>query len=121
LLPELSDSQEAIQAAHSHYTDLLDAGVKIYETKDVVLHSKMAVIDGVWSAIGSSNFDHRSVLYNDEVDAIVLGTDTAKALEAVFADGEKSATAIDAEKWEDSRPATERMRGFFARMWENLL
>jgi cardiolipin synthase len=121
LLPEVSDSQEAVQAAHSHYTDLLEAGVKIYETKDVVLHSKMAVIDGVWSAIGSSNFDHRSVLFNDEVDAIVLGADTAKALEAVFEDGERHATPIDRAKWEDSRPATERVRGFFARMWEGLL
>jgi len=36
------------------------------------LHSKTVVIDGVWSAIGSSNFDHRSVIYNDEVDAVVL-------------------------------------------------
>jgi cardiolipin synthase len=121
LLPDVSDSQEAIEAAHSHYTDLLEAGVKIYETKDVVLHSKTAVIDGVWSAIGSSNFDHRSVLFNDEVDAIVLGSGTAKALEGVFTDGEQVANAIDREKWEDQRPVTERLRGFFARMWENLL
>jgi cardiolipin synthase len=121
LLPEVSDSQEAVEVAHSHYTDLLEAGVKIYETREVVLHSKMAVIDGVWSAIGSSNLDHRSVLFNDEVDAIVLGADTAKALEAVFSDGEKIANPIDKEKWEASRPATERVRGFFARMWESLL
>jgi len=121
LLPDVSDSQEAIEAAHSHYTDLLEAGVKIYETKDVVLHSKTVVIDGVWSAIGSSNFDHRSVLFNDEVDAIVLGSQTARALEAVFTQGEQIATVIDREQWEDSRPMTERVRGFFARMWENLL
>jgi cardiolipin synthase len=121
LLPDVSDSREAIEAAHSHYTDLLEAGVKIYETKNVVLHSKTVVIDGVWSAIGSSNFDHRSVLFNDEVDAIVLGADTAKALEAVFTGGEQIATAIDREKWEESRPVTERVRGFFARMWEDLL
>jgi cardiolipin synthase len=121
LLPDISDSKEAIEAAHSHYSDLLDAGVKVYETKGVVLHSKTVVIDGAWSAIGSSNFDHRSVLFNDEVDAIVLGSETATALEAAFTGGEQIATAIDREKWEDSRPVTERMRGFFARMWEGLL
>ncbi|MES1151136.1 MAG: phospholipase D-like domain-containing protein, partial [Dongia sp.] len=121
LLPDASDSKEAIEAAQSHYTDLLEAGVKIYETKGVILHSKTVVIDGAWSAIGSSNFDHRSVLFNDEVDAIVLGSETANALESVFTGGEKIATAIDREKWEDSRPVTERMRGFFARMWEGLL
>ena len=121
LLPEVSDSNEAVEVAHSHYSDLLEAGVKIYETKNVVLHSKTVVIDGVWSAIGSSNFDHRSVLFNDEVDAVVLGASTAHALEQVFAEGVKTATPIDRERWEAGRPLTERVRGVFARLWESLL
>ena len=95
--------------------------MKIYERDDGMLHSKTTVMDGVWSIVGSSNFDHRSVLFNDEVDAIVLGSDTAKALEAVFTDGQQIATAIDREKWEATRPLTELLRGFFARMWEGLL
>ena len=41
-----------------------------------VLHAKLVVADGVWSAVGSSNFDRRSVAWNNEVDAIVLGADT---------------------------------------------
>ena len=49
------------------------------------MHAKTVVVDGVWSAVGSSNFDYRSVLFNDEVDAIVLGADTARELETVFA------------------------------------
>jgi cardiolipin synthase len=61
------------------------------------------------------------VLFNDEVDAIVLGAETAKALETVFTNGEQIATAIDRDKWEESRPVTERVRGFFARLWEDLL
>jgi len=79
------------------------------------------VIDGVWSAIGSSNFDHRSVLFNDEVDAIILGKETADALERIFQDGMQISVAIDRAKWEDSRPFTERARGFFARAWQSML
>jgi cardiolipin synthase len=121
LLPEKSDAEPAVEAARSHYSDLLAAGVRIYETKDVVLHSKTVVIDGVWSAIGSSNFDHRSVLFNDEIDAVVISKKTAQDLEAIFTEGQQTATAIDPETWEEQRSITERARGFWSRLWEGLL
>jgi cardiolipin synthase len=121
LLPAKSDSQDAIAAAHSHYSDLLQAGAKIYETQNVVLHSKTVVIDGGWSAIGSSNLDHRSVLFNDEIDAIIIGRETAQNLEAIFRDGERDALAIDRRSWEAQRPFSERARGFLTRLWEGLL
>jgi len=121
LVPEKSDAGPAVEAARSHYSELLDAGVKIYETRDVVLHSKTVAIDGVWSAIGSSNFDHRSVLFNDEIDAVVIGRKTAEDLEAIFKDGEQTAVAIDRESWEKQRRFMDRMRGFWARLMEGLL
>jgi cardiolipin synthase len=121
LLPEKSDAAPAVEAARSHYSDLLEAGVKIYEIQNAVLHSKTVVIDGVWSAIGSSNFDHRSVLFNDEIDAVVIGKKTAEDLEAIFTDGQQTAKAIDPETWEAQRPFSERARGFWARLWEGLL
>src|SRR4030095_12706487 len=65
LLPGRSDSGFSLAAARSHYTAMLEAGVKIYEFGGAVLHAKSAVVDGVWTVIGSSNVDHRSVLYND--------------------------------------------------------
>lgn len=84
LLPSESDSKMALAVGRSHYGDLLEAGVKIYEVQNEVLHSKTASIDGVWTAVGSSNFDPRSVVFNDEVDAIVLGSATATAFERMF-------------------------------------
>lgn len=121
MVPEKSDAASAVAVARSHYSDLLDAGVKIYEARNVVLHSKTVVIDGVWSAIGSSNFDHRSVLFNDEIDAIVIGKKTAGDLETIFTDGEKTSMAINRETWEAQRPFTDRVRGFWARLMEGLL
>jgi cardiolipin synthase len=120
LLPDKSDSTLSIAVGHSHYGELLKAGVKIYETHDLVLHSKTVVIDGVWSAVGSSNFDHRSVIFNDEVDAVVLGEDTARDLEAMFADDARAARPIDLAAW-NRRPVTARVKELYARVWQALL
>jgi cardiolipin synthase len=120
ILPDKSDSGLSIAVAHSHYGDLLRAGVKIYETHDVVLHSKTVSIDGVWSMIGSSNFDHRSVVFNDEVDAVVIGSATADALDAIYADDRRTASAIDLKTWKH-RPILAKGKEVFARIWQNLL
>jgi cardiolipin synthase len=84
LLPSDSDSKMSLAVGRSHYGYLLEAGVNIYEVQNEVLHSKSVSIDGVWTAIGSSNFDPRSVVFNDEVDAIVLGSDTGAAFDRMF-------------------------------------
>jgi len=121
MVPEKSDSTPAVEAARAHYSDLLEAGVKIFEVRNVVLHSKTVVIDGVWSAVGSSNFDHRSVLFNDEIDAVIIGKKTAADLEAIFANGAQTSQAIDRETWKAQRPFSERMRSFLSRLYEGLL
>lgn len=120
LLPDRSDSALAIAVGHSYYGALLRAGARIYETHDLVLHTKTVVVDGVWSVIGSSNFDRRSVIYNDEVDCVVLGGDTAGALEAMFEDDRRNAHAVDLETWR-RRAVGERLFEAYARIWENLL
>lgn len=120
MLPSKSDSDRALAVGHSHYEDLLEAGVKIYESQDAILHSKMTVVDHVWSVVGSSNFDARSVIFNDEVDAVVLGIATASALEAVFEADRRTARQIDAETWDD-RPWSDRLDEFFSRFIEVLL
>lgn len=117
LLPDRSDSPMSIAVGHSHYEELLKAGVKIYETHGLVLHSKTVVIDGVWSMVGSSNFDHRSVIFNDEVDAVVIGADTAADLEAMAADDRSAARPIDLKTW-SRRPIAARLKETYARIWQ---
>lgn len=123
LLPSDSDSKMALAIGRSHYGYLLEAGVKIYEIRDAVLHSKTASVDGVWTAIGSSNFDPRSVVFNDEVDAIVLGSATAKDFETLFGADIGNAKQIDMAAWR-RRPLGERFLEIFeltSFLWQNWL
>ena len=120
LLPSRSDSGPALAVQHAHYEDLLRAGVKIYERDDGILHSKTMVIDQVWSIVGSSNFDHRSVLFNDELDAVVLGKATGEKLADDFKADLQHAQAIDAEQWRH-RSTIEHLRESFWKLWETLL
>jgi len=120
LLPAHSDSAPCLAVQHSHYEELLRAGVKIYERDDGILHSKTMVIDQVWSIVGSSNFDHRSVLFNDELDAVVLGKATGETLAQKFTGDLEHAKAINLEEWR-KRSALEHLREGFWKLWETLL
>jgi cardiolipin synthase len=120
LLPAQSDSPLSIAVSHSHYSELLDAGVKIYETHNMVLHSKTVIVDGVWLVIGSSNFDHRSVIFNDEVDAVVLGSNAAQDLEDMFQGDQAAANPIEIRAWKN-RSIWGRARETYSLAWEYLL
>lgn len=85
VLPSHTDSAAIFHLGRSHYTKLLKAGVEIHERQGAVMHAKTAVIDGVWSNIGSSNLDLRSFLHNDEINAVVLGGEFAAQMDAMFA------------------------------------
>ena len=86
----------------------------------MVLHSKTASIDGVWSMIGSSNVDHRGVVFNDEVDAVVIGSATADELDAIYADARRTAGAIDLKSW-NHRSILAKGKEVFAGIWQNML
>ncbi len=99
ILPNHSDSQLVFHAGRSHYSNLLKAGVRIYERGGGLLHSKTASIDGVWSCVGSTNLDWRSFLDNDEVNAVVLGREFGQQMEAMFVRDLGASEAIEAEAW----------------------
>ena len=120
ILPSHSDSPFAYHAGHSFYGGLLEAGVKIYERKDRMLHAKTAVIDGVWSTVGSTNLDWRSLLYNDEVNAVVLGPEFASQMAAVFRSDLTQSEEITLQGWRN-RPLSDRLKEISARLWARFL
>jgi len=120
ILPSHSDSAVVFHAGRSHYSTLLQGGVKIYEQVGALLHSKTAVIDGVWSTVGSTNLDWRSFLDNDEVNAVVLGREFAQQMLAMFARDLETSEAIDPERWE-RRSLSLRLKEWIARVFGRLL
>ena len=117
LLPGQTDFWAVFHAGRSHYTELLKAGVKIYERQGALLHAKTALIDDVWSSIGSTNLDWRSFVHNNEVDAVILGDGFAKQLHAMYDDDLKESKVIDLKEWR-KRSVVFRMKEWSARLWE---
>lgn len=117
ILPSKTDSWAVFHAGRSHYVELLRAGVRLYERRDAILHSKTASIDGVWATIGSTNLDWRSFLHNDELNAIVLGTDFARQMDAMFAQDRAASRAVDPEQWAQ-RSVFLRLQEWLARRFE---
>lgn len=117
VLPSYTDFWAVFHAGRSHYTELMRAGVKIFERQEALLHAKTIVIDGVWSTVGSANLDWRSYLHNEELNVVVLGVDFGTQMERMFASDLAKSTPIDAQTWA-RRPISVRMKELAARAWE---
>jgi len=117
VVPSTTDSSLVFHAGRSHSEELLEGGVKLYERRAALLHAKTAVIDGVWSTVGSTNLDWRSFLHNQELTAVILGTDFGAKMRAAFESDLAASDPVTLEAWRQRSIAT-RMKESFARMWE---
>lgn len=116
LLPETSDSALGLHAARYNYSELLKAGVRIYERQNALLHAKTAVIDDVWSTVGSTNMDYWSLLNDDEVNAVILSREFAAEMEKTFAKDLEESREIKKEAWEHRSPFS-KMRQWFSHLF----
>ncbi|MGE5790256.1 MAG: phospholipase D-like domain-containing protein [Syntrophaceae bacterium] len=120
VLPGNTDTSLTLNAGRYHYSNLLESGVKIFERRDVLLHAKTAVIDGVWSTVGSTNMDFWSFSSNDEVNAVILSKEFAAEMEKMFAGDLAKSHEIRLEEWE-TRPLLPRIKEWFAHQFERWL
>ena len=109
LLPADSDVGYLPLITRHYYDRLLKAGIRIYEYKPVMLHAKTAVVDGVWSTVGSANLDYRSFIHNDEANAVVMGKAFGGEMEALFQRDLKEAQEITLPEWR-ARPWLDRVK-----------
>ncbi|MEO0996537.1 MAG: phospholipase D-like domain-containing protein, partial [Pseudomonadota bacterium] len=114
VLPGHSDSRAMIAAARSYYSALLRAGARVFERRNVLLHAKTALIDDYWVTIGSSNLDNRSFSFNRELNAVVVSSRVASAMERLFLDDVARSDEIDATEWR-RRPLLQRAAQRIAR------
>lgn len=116
ILPSQTDSWLIFHAGRGYYERLLSAGVNIHERLGVILHSKTALIDGVWATVGSTNLDWRSFLHNQEVNAVVVGSQFGNQVQQVFDRDLAASKTITLPDWQQ-RPLTVRAKELFARIW----
>jgi cardiolipin synthase len=120
VVPSHSDSGAALEAGRGDYAAMMRAGVVIHERLHRILHAKTAVIDGAWSAVGSSNLDWRSVVWNNEIDAIILDPGFGARMEALFAADVAESRTIDPVAW-SHRGLGERFDEWSAQLVQSLL
>jgi len=117
VLPSVSDSGLVWHAGRAKYDELLAAGVKIHELKLAVLHAKTAVIDGVWSTVGSTNLDTRSFLHNSEISVIVLSDSFGAEMERAFQEDLRNSNEVTLDQWRH-RPWSMRVKEWSARFMD---
>ena len=115
ILPGITDRSLAQYAGQYHYSDLLKSGVKLYKRRNVLLHAKTLVIDGVWSTVGSTNMEWWSFSTNDEVNAVILSREFATEMEKMFADDLAESDQIRWEEWK-KRPLLIKIREWFSHL-----
>ena len=120
LLPGYSDSALVFYASRHYYARLLKAGVQLFERRGGMLHAKTAVIDDVWSTVGSSNLDNESFLTNDEANAVILGRDFADSMQAMFEKDLEESDQITLAEWE-KRSLDNRLKEWPAHLLKHLL
>ena len=104
-----TDTEVLRKASRAKWGRLLRAGAEIYEYQPTMFHCKVLVVDGVWSSVGSTNFDNRSFRLNDEANLNVYSRAFAERQIALFNDDLKRSRRITFEEWEQ-RPWTEKLQ-----------
>ncbi len=115
VMPSKADSWPIFHLGRSYYGRLLRKGVKVYERQGPVMHSKTASIDGVWSTVGSANLDWRSMLHNNEANAVIVDRDFAQEMNRMFEDDVAASVPIERKRWR-RRSWIFRMKEFASRL-----
>lgn len=108
VMPYETDHPYVRWASRSLHGRLMEGGVELYEYQRTVLHAKTAVIDGLWSTVGSHNLDHWSLRYNLEVNLTVFGREFGAQMERAFERDLEHCKRLDLKTWRD-RPLARRL------------
>ena len=108
MLPGRKTDSPFVRLAGTYlYQSLLEAGVRVYEFEPTLPHQKIVIVDRIWSHVGSTNFDARSLALNEEVGVGILGKETAEELRAAFVEDLKRSSELQLERWR-RRPLLDR-------------
>lgn len=95
------DKEIVRQTGRRLYGPLLEAGVRIFEYQQTMLHAKVLVVDGAWANVGSANFDHRSLALDVELNVAFDDAGLCAEFEKHFLDDMEVSKEIDLDQWND--------------------
>ena len=102
------------RASRGRWGRLLEAGIEIFEFQPTMYHCKVMVVDGLWTSVGSTNFDSRSFRLNDEANLNILDAEFARRETENFADDRRRSKQITLAEWK-RRPLREKATEFRGR------
>lgn len=96
---DITDALPVKYASRKHYEQLMELGIEISEYQPTMMHTKVMVVDGIWSMFGSANFDNRSLELNDELNVAVTNRDLASRFLQDFDQDLRVSTRLTLETW----------------------
>ena len=120
IVPGLSDAVTSMWGTNSYIEELLESGVKIYFYKAGFIHSKVIVVDGTFSSVGTANLDFRSLETNFEVNAMIYDEAIAGILANQFLDDQDKSEMVVLDEW-IKRPRINKIKESFARILSPML
>jgi cardiolipin synthase len=107
---DTTDAKSVKHASRAAYDQLLSLGIELYEFQPTMMHTKVLVVDGVWSTFGSANFDNRSFELNEELNIAVVNRDLGTRFLQDFQQDLQKSQRLDLDTW--------RMRSIAVRVFE---
>jgi cardiolipin synthase len=120
IVPGLSDAIIPKWGTNSYIEELLYAGVKVYFYQEGFAHSKVIVTDGIFSSVGTTNLDFRSLETNFEVNAMIYDEKIAQILTNQFLEDQEKSELILLEEWR-KRPRMNKIKESFSRILSPML
>jgi cardiolipin synthase A/B len=100
LVPLKSNHIVADWLSRGYFSQLLEAGVRIFRFKDAMVHAKTSTVDGSWSTVGTANIDRLSLQGNYEINVEVIDHALAKELEDIWSIDESNCIELSRGEWE---------------------
>ncbi len=99
LVPHKSNHIVADWISRGYFSQLLEAGVRIFRYRDAMVHAKTSTIDGTWSTVGTANVDRLSLQGNYEINVEVIDEAMAKTMEEIYAADESNCFELTSGEW----------------------
>lgn len=120
LLPDKNDSYFTNWGSRSYLGDLLEAGIEVYFYTKGFTHSKLMMVDDIFSTVGTSNMDIRSFDQNFEVNALIYDTDITTKLKKAFFEDLAASYRLTLDMHQ-KRPTKDKLRESIARLFSPVL